>query len=407
MSIEVRAIDPGELGAMMRAVSLGFGFDADPRGLESWAEVNEPERARCAFDGAEVVGTLGAYSFDFAVPGGSLQAGGTTQVTVRATHRRRGILRAMLQAHFDDVRERGEPIAVLWASEAAIYGRFGFGCASELARVEVERARGGFARPVDGGGRCRLLEPDEAKQRLPELYASLWRERPGSFARSETWWKVRHFADPAAMRAGASALRRVVYERDGEARGFMQYRTKMHPDEHGLPRGELAIFELHGADPTARAALWRQALDVDLIDRVTWWNAPLDDPLPWLLADPRRAMRRVRDALWVRVIDVPRALAGREYAREGRLALAVSDPILAENTGTWLVEGGPSGAKCTRVRAPADLELDVEALGAVYLGGIRPSLLAHAGRIRGTRDALARADAMFSWSPLPWCPEIF
>jgi len=408
MSLEIRAIEPGELGAMLQAVSLGFGFDADPRRIdESWGRINEAERTRCAFDGNQIVGTLGAYSFDLAVPGGTLPLGGTTQVSVRATHRRRGVLRAMMDAHLDDVRARGEPLAGLWASEAGIYGRFGYGCASQLTAIEIERSRSAFARPLEAGGRTRLLDAATARAELPPLYESLWRARPGSFARPTAWWDARHFADPSAMRGGASALRRVLYERDGEARGFLQYRTKMHGDGHGLPRGELQIFELHGADPEARAALWRLALDVDLIDRIQWWNAPIDDPLFWLLADPRRAMRRVRDGLWIRIVDLPRALAGRSYTREGSVVLAVSDPMLPENGGTWLLEGGPGGAKCARTDASADLELDVEALGAIYLGGFAPSALAHAGRIRGTRDALARADAMFPWSPLPWCPEIF
>jgi predicted acetyltransferase len=405
--IEIRPVTPDETAALVQAVNLGFGFDADPRRTESWSELNELERTRCAFDGRELVGTLGAYSFELAVPGATLPLAGTTQVTVRATHRRRGVLRAMIQAHFDDVRARGEPLAALWASEAGIYGRFGYGCASELAAIEVERSRSAFARPPASGGRLRLLEGEAAQSELAELYERLWRGRPGCFARPPRWWKGRHFADPVALRGGASGLRRVIYERDGSAQGFLQYRTKMHNDPHGLPRGELIIFELHGVDAGARAALWRYALDVDLIDRVSWWNAPLDDPLFWLLADPRRAMRRIRDNLWLRPIDVARALAGRCYAREGRLSLQVADALISDNTGSWLLEGGPAGAKCTRVAGPADLELDVEALGGIYLGGMRPSALAHAGLIRGERDALARADSMFAWHPLPWCPEIF
>jgi predicted acetyltransferase len=407
MSVNVRAIAADEVGAMLHAVSLGFGFDGDPRVLEAQATVNEVARNRCAFDGRDIIGTLGAYSLDLAVPGATVATAGTTQVSVRASHRRRGVLRALMAAHFEDVRARREPLAALWASEAGIYGRFGFGCASDLARVEIERAHADFARPLEGSGRCRMLDAAAAARELPEIYEALWRARPGSFARSQAWWDARHLADPAPLRGGASALRRAVYERDGAALGFVQYRTKMAGDEHGLPRGEMIIGELHGADAQARAALWRFALDVDLIDRIWWWNAPLDDPLPWLLTDARRAMRRVRDGLWLRIMDVPRALSGRCYACEGRLTLQVSDGILIENTGSWSLEGGPQGAKCTRGAAAADVELGVDALGAIYLGGVRPSALAQAGWIRGEPAALARADAMFSWDRLPWCPEIF
>ncbi|MGE0386889.1 MAG: GNAT family N-acetyltransferase [Gammaproteobacteria bacterium] len=405
--IEVRVIEPEELPAMVQAMGQGFGFDLDPRGGEGWSQTLERDRTRCAFDGAEIIGTSGAHSFQLAVPGATLPAGGTTVVTVRATHRRCGVLRSMMQAHFEDVRERAEPLAVLWASEAGIYGRFGYGCASELAAIEVERAHGSFARPVVPGGDLRLLDGDTARTELPTLYESLWRARPGSFARSDRWWDARHFSDPASMRGGASALRRVLYERGGVARGFLQYRTRMRNDGHGLPRGELQIVDLHGADAEARAALWNYSLSVDLIDRVTWWNAPIDDPLAWLLADPRRVMRRLRDGLWLRVIDLPRALAARRYACAGRLVLRVQDTLFADNDGTWLLDGCPDGATCTRTSARSDVELDAEALGAIYLGGIRPSVLAHAGRIHGAAAVLARADAMFGWSPLPWCPEIF
>ena len=407
MDCEIRAARAGEVGEFYRQMALGFGGDPAEGVDEGFAAFLETGRTRCAFDGGELVGTLGVHSLELAVPGGVLATGGTTMVTVRPSHRRRGLLTRMMDAHLDDAAERGEPLAALWASESQIYERFGYGCASELCRIDVERAHADFADPSGFAGRCRLLDVERARELLPPLYEKLWRDRPGHFSRSKPWWEVRHFSDLEWKRAGASALRFAFYERDGEACGYLQYRQRAKSDDSGLPRGRLHVVEMQAADPEARAALWHHALGVDLVDEVQAWNQPLDDPLFWLLADPRRARRSLRDALWVRVLDVPGALAGRRYAVEGRLVLQVRDERRPRNSGVYALDGGPGGAECARSAAPAEIELDVADLGAVLLGGSRVAALAGAGRIRGEAAALARADRLFAWDPPPWCPEVF
>ena len=407
MSYAIRAASRDEVGEFYRQMALGFGWDVAEGADEGFAAFLEAERSQCAFDGGEMVGTLGTHSLDLAVPGGVLATGGTTMVTVRPSHRRRGILRQMMRAHLDEAAGRGEPLAALWASESQIYERFGFGCASELCRIAVERAHSGFAEIPEFSGRCRLLTLEEARRHLPPVYEKLWRDRPGHFARSPLWWEARHFSDLVWKRAGASALRFALYERDGEARGYLQYRQQARSDDSGLPRGRLHVVELQAEDADARAALWHHALGVDLIDEVQAWNQPLDDPLYWLLADPRRARRSLRDGIWVRVLDVPAALAGRRYAVEERLTLQVSDAMRPENAGTYVLEGGPDGAECSRGTEPAEIELDVADLGSVLMGGSRVAILARAGRIRGEARDLARADRFFAWDPPPWCPEIF
>ena len=407
MSYPIRAISRDEVGEFYRQMALGFGWDPAEGMAEGFAAFLESERTRCAFDGDDIVGTLATHSLELAVPGGVLATGGTTMVTVRSSHRRRGILRQMMSSHLDEVAGRGEPLAALWASESQIYERFGFGCASELCRIVVERAHSEFAETPEFSGRCRLLTPEEARRQLPAVYEKLWRGRPGHFARSPLWWEARHFSDPPWKREGGSALRFALYERDGEACGYLQYRQQAKSDEANLPRGRLHVVELQAEDAEASAALWHYALGVDLIEMVQAWNRPPDDPLFWLLADPRRVRRSLRDALWVRILDLPAALAGRRYAVEGRVTLQVSDALRPDNSGTYVLEGGPGGAECARGGGPPDLELDVAELGAALMGGSRLATLARAGRVRGAPEAVARADRFFAWDPPPWCPEIF
>lgn len=407
MSLSIRPVDRDELPALERALGWGFGGDPVPEESERFASMLELDRTRCVFDDAELVGTSGAFSLDLAVPGGTIPTGGTTIITVRATHRRRGLLRAMMREHLHDVQERGEPLAALWASESSIYARFGYGPAADIWRFGVERAHAAFARPFEGAGRCRLVERPEAEKILPDVYQALWRERPGHFARSAAWWENRHLYDPERYRDGASAYRYAIYEEAGEPRGYAQYRIKSDYDAAALPSGSLRVVHLEGLDPTAREALWRHAFDVDLISKVETWNQPADCELPWLLADRRRAVGRTRDGLWVRLLDIPAALEGRRYAAEGRVVFDVRDPSWPENDGCYELEAGPDGASCRRTTAEPEIRLDVCDLGAVYLGGHRLRTLARARRVDGAAAALARADAMLCWDPAPWCPEIF
>ena len=406
MDFSIRPIRQDELPALDRALGWGFGGDPVPEEPNRF-DAAFLERCRCVFDGKEMVGTCGAFGLDLAVPGGTLATAGTTIVTVRASHRRRGLLRAMMQEHLRDVEERGEPLAALWASESSIYARFGYGPAADLWHFEVERAHADFARPSEAAGRCRQVELPEAEKILPEVYEQLWRDRPGHFARSASWWEHRHLHDPQRGRGGASAYRYVIYEEAGRPRGYVQYRIKSNYDAAGLPRDALRVMHLEGLDAAARGALWRYVFEVDLVEKVLAWNQPADCELPWLLADRRRAVSSPRDALWVRLHDIPAALAGRRYAAEGRVVFGVRDAFWPGNSGSYALEAGPDGAACRRTSEHPEIQLDACDLGSVYLGGHRLRTLARAGRAEGSKSALERADAMLGWDPAPWCPEIF
>ena len=407
MTFSIRAITEEERPDFRQMMGLVFNFDPTDEGVESFNAILETERTICAFDGEKMIGTAGAFSLDMTVPGGSLPTAGTTMVTVLSTHRRRGALRRMMRAHLDEAREHGDVLAGLWASESSIYGPFGFGPAAMMISAEIDRRHAAFAGPPLGSGRVRLVELDEAKRLLPIVYEQARLARPGMYARSAVWWEHSTMRDPENRRGGATSYRYAVYEEDSAPRGYVQYRAKEEWDDDGFPNGEVRVSDLQAVDLAASDAIWRYVSSIDLIRKISHWNLPIDDPLLWLLAEPRRLTRRISDSLWICLIDIPAALAGRRYAREGRLTIGVRDDFSPENTGTYRLETSGPEADCTPTTTDPDLQLTAADLGSIYMGGIRLRELALAGRIEGSAEAIAQADAMFQWHPAPWCPEVF
>jgi predicted acetyltransferase len=389
----------------------------------------EFDRSVAAFDGGMVVGTAGAYTFRLTVPGQrALPAAGVTWVAVLPSHRRRGVLSAMMRHQLADVASRGEPLAVLWASEAAIYPRFGYGRGMWQADFTLNRGEGVLAGtvPADPALRIRIAEPAAALPELAKVYDAVLPSRPGFIARTDTWWQ-REIFDPAEWRQGASPLRCVVAEDDSGPRGYALY-SAIHRWDHGssLPNDSLTVRELVGTDAAARAALAAHLLSRDLTAEFRFPDRPVDDPLLSQLADPRRARPRLTDGLWVRIVDVPAALAGRRYAAPVDVVLEVRDELRPANAGRWRLAttapaatgwsgGTGSGgtgleASCVAAEpgAPADVTLGVTELGAAYLGGTRLGELAGAGLVaEGRPGAIRELSTALAWDPAPWCPVHF
>jgi len=297
-------------------------------------------------------------------------------------------------------------VSGLWSSDAVIYGRFGYGVAAEGDELALGPDPGLAGA---GGDTIELLADADAATHLPAIYARAAADRPGMFARSAPWWTLRRFTDRVDLRRGRSPRRHVVARRGAELTGYVVYRQQLAFDD-GRPAGALDVEELVALDATAEASLWQHVTTIDLFPRVSYWNAATDAVVPWLAADRRRVTRRRRtDTLWLRIGDVAAALAARRYLVADRLDLAVRVPDEAEVTRVELtVEGGVG--RCAAGAAAggaAELEVDLAALGAIYLGGTAPSVLARAGRIRGSAAAIARADALFRWPVAPWCAEVF
>ena len=396
--MEVRRAESGEILAGLTPVSHYFGSVPAEDTAQRFARVLRPERMHVAEEEGKIVGGASVFEFQLTVPGAIVPAAGVTIVGVLPTHRRRGILTQLMRAQLDDVHERGEPVACLWASEETIYGRYGYGMAALCGDIEILRVYGGFRRPPEHGGVFRLLSHEEALEVIPPVWARVAAETPGMFARPHEWWEARALYDPESRRDGAGEMMRVVLERDGEALAYALYRVKMD-FESGSSTGEVRVLEAMGVSPEATAGIWRYLLDVDWLDRLQAELLPVDHPLFLLLEQPRRLRFRLADSLWLRLVDVGAALAARSL--EGDVVLEVGDAFCPWNEARYVLDG-------SKTREDADLRLDVSDLATVYLGGFSFAQLLRAGRVEEiTEGAVARADAAFRTDRAPWCPEIF
>ena len=404
MTFELRPTTDEEFPVFARQLEDAFGFHFDEANIDEFRSTTEIERTIAACDGDQIVGTAGAYSFELTVPGGvQVDAAGVTIVTVRSTHRRRGILRSMMAHQLDDVAQRGEPIAILTASESLIYGRFGYGLATLGASWKIDTDHAQLAHASRSDGRIRMSDAAEIGEHAPRLYDVRRTEIPGAVTRSDAWWKV-WLKDRPFERDGASARWYVVHENGhGQIDGFLAYR-RVRKWAAGVAQDELRADQLYGVDDDVEAALWQYMFDHDLVGTVSASSRPVDEPMRWRLADPRRIVTtEVTDKLWLRILDVPAALSSRHYGTDDRLVIEVDDRFRPETSDRYLLEGAPNGAACTRTDAEPDLTMDIADLGAIYLGGVTATALRRAGRITEQRpDAAARADTLFLSTPAPW-----
>lgn len=405
----LRSVGPDEMRAFFEAVFNAFGEDIKDSFFDAEMLTAEPERTLAAFDGDAIVGNAGAFTFDMAVPGGRLPAAGVSYVGVAPTHRRRGLLTSMMRHQFRDVQDRNEPLAILWASEAAIYGRYGYGVATSKYGIEIDRvdARLRADCPTDDSVSLHLVGADE----MPAVIAAVDPAvpvRPGSLRRDKNWiaWMLVDIEDD---RNGFSALRHVVARRGAEPVGYALYRTKngaVRP--YNLADGEATVWQQQALTPAVDAMLTRYLLSLDLVRRVRWWNQPLDSSLPHLLVDPRQARTTVTDAMHLRIVNVPVALAGRRYLTPLDVVIEVTDPLITGNAGRWRLRGDRERAVCGPTDGPADLTMDVEALGAIYLGGTSLASLAAAGRVSSqSPDTVRDVSVAFGWDVQPLCLTTF
>ncbi len=410
----IRVPAPDQMRTYMVPVQLAFAETFSEAEVDDWLKLVEPDRWLGAFedDASElVVGCASAQSMRLTVPGGEVAVAAITGVGVRPDHRRQGVLRALMRRQLADVHERREPVAALWASEGAIYGRFGYGLAVLDGYIEASTGRTAYARRWPQEGRVRILEEEESAELIPAVYDVMRAETPGALSRSDTWWRSAILADPEYSRHGAGPKFRVVYEYEGRPEGYAIYRVKDDWDHSG-PKNVLLVREAVTTTPRALRELWRYLFDVDLVRTVRVQRAPVPNPLQYLLAEPRALGLLANDGLWLRIVDLPGALAARRYGTADELVLEVTDESCPWNAGRWRLrsrdESGSVTAAATRVDEEPHLALDIADLAAVYLGGTRPSDLARAGRIEERRPgALRRADAMFTAERTPWCTTMF
>jgi predicted acetyltransferase len=411
-ALPIRTATPDQVRAFFAPLMAAFGDEMTEAQFELESRTLEPGRLIAAFDGDVAVGTAGAYTFRMTVPGGAeVAAAGVTLVGVEPGHRRRGVLRALMRHQLDDVRERGEPVAILWASESAIYQRFGYGLGTLSGSFEIERGRTAWLRPWEPEGRMRLVGVDEALATIPPVYERMRAVTPGALTRTSDWWRWGLLHDAEHMRRGAGPKFRYLFEVDGDAEGYAIYRPKGDWDDRG-PKGKLLVVEAMALTPRAVRGVWGFLFGVDLMRTVNADRQPVPHPLQLALADPRALGLAAGDGIWVRLVDLPAALVARRYGAAGELVLDVTDAFCPWNAGRWrLVASGESGlaaAILERTDTPADLAVDATDLGAAYLGTFRLSELARAGRVGElVPGALRRADALFGSDRAPWCVTMF
>lgn len=394
------------LEAWSRAASYGFHEEFHAESLDVDRKVFELDRSYGHTVDGRWVSTFGALTRRLQVPGGAdVDVAAVTMVTVHAPYRRRGLLSAMMRRQLEDCVARGEPLAVLWASESVIYGRYGFGPAVPRRLVRGRTRRLAFRPEVPTSGSVAEVTLEDLEPVARRLHPAL--RTPGTMARDDDTGWLFPFHDLEHFRDGATALRAAVhYDEAGEPDGFATFRVK-DASEATAPDSEVRVGELWG-EGAAYAGLWRHLLDLDLVRRFRYSNLEADGVLPWLLVDQRAADTRLSDGLFVRVVDVAAALRARAYAAPVDVVIEVDDPVLPDNSGRWRLTTDGTTTSVERTDDPADLALDVRELGTVYLGGVALGELHRAGRVvEHTPGAVVAASAALGWHRAPWCPDFF
>jgi predicted acetyltransferase len=407
----LRPADRSDADAFFGTIESAFGNPVREEDRAVDLRVLEWDRTLVAVDPDHalndgVVATAGIFSFSLTVPGAVVPAAGITVVSVAPTHRRRGLLTALMERQLADIAGR-EPLAVLWASEAPIYGRFGYGPAAYRFRATVGRDAGGVRPEAPAGASVAALPPDAAVPQLRQIYDATAAVRPGLTARDETWWQFR-LHDPEYRHGGGSPLQCVVAHEGGRPTAYALYSVKPEFTRDVVPDGTVQVREALAVTPAGAAAMWRYLTGIDLVARVEVNNLPLDDPLPHLLVDGRRARFGFGESLWARIVDVAAALSARRYAAPVDLVVDVSDARRPANAGRYRLVGDVADARCARSDEEPDLSCDIAALGAAYLGGTPISALAAAGRVVEHRlGAVAEATVAFGWPVAAYCPMVF
>jgi predicted acetyltransferase len=406
--IIIRAVTTDEYPAFATAVIEGFSEDLPGKDFpEILEKVLPPDRTLAAFDGDTIVGTFGGFELDLTVPGGKVKMEGTTVVTVFPTHRRMGLLNDMMVQHLDNAVANEFPVAGLWASESGIYGRFGYGIATYAATRNLDGPVLQFRDGVDVD-RVRRITPEQAADRLPPVFDRVCRKSPGMFARSDVWWEQEILRDEEWMRRGRTSHRIVIHEDADRADGYAIYRQKSGEIDDSHANGTVSVVELIAETPRALASLWNYLSHIDGCPKVRSWNMPVRDGILAMVREPRRFVTTVVfDALWIRILDVEAALSQRTYEHDGTVAFSIADAYRPTTAGTYRLTVSDGVGVCERTQKSTALDIDIDVLGAMYLGGGDLPGYVSAERLRGPDADVATLHRIFSTLRDPWCNQVF
>ena len=406
--LSLRPLTEADLDRFIEVDTIAFlEVPSSPEQTDWQRRFLETDRTIGVFDGQTQVGGASMFTMSLTVPEGrQVPMAGVTWVSMLPTHRRRGGLKKMMRHQLDTLHETGaEPVAGLTASHPAIYGRFGYGHATSAVSLTIPRAHNALRLPPGTDDvTLRLVDPKSAVEICKEKYSRTVLLRPGMLEKPD-WWYEYDIADLPEQRGGMSSLRLVLAERDGVPVGYATYRTKVTGPGHD---GEAKVRGVYADDPAAYAALWRMLLNIDLTNATVVEPIPVDDPLLAMLESLRYAEPTVRDSLFVRLVDVDRALAARTYAAPIDAVIEVVDEFCPWNAGRWRLVGDEKGASCERTDSAADLTVAVRELGSIYLGGITLRELAAAGQVtEHTTGAVRAVSKAFATDIQPWLPVEF
>lgn len=407
MAVEIRTITPAELHPWSVAVRRGFLSPSEVDDSQQRRPFIPLKRTWGAFDGEPIVATLRSFPVELTLPGAiPAAAAAVTQVTTTATHRRQGLAGQLVTADLVSCRERGEPLSVLIAAEWPIYGRWGYGPATESQSFTIDTRRTRVAETSSAS--LEFVDVAEFRRAAAELYDRIRRRQVGEISRPDWFWDVDLGLIALPARPEVPPAFHVLARDDGGAViGALRYRVETTWDAM-LPAATVTVDVLMSRDGDADIALWSYLLSIDLVTEVNAKDRPVDEVLPWLLTDPRRARASKRhDFLWCRIVDVPGALSARRYRVEGSAVLEITD-AQGLAAGRYELAGGPAGAQCAVSTRSADLSMPVMTLGAILLGGYSLRHLARAGWAEEHRTgALDSTDLMFSTAASPWCSTWF
>lgn len=409
MALEIRPNTIDEFKNLKQTNARASGLIYSDSDIDTFRLLFDPERSLCAFENGKIVGNVASYYTDMTIPGGTfLPTAGVAQVSVQATHRRKGILTMLMRRQLNEINERDEPIAFLGASETAIYGRFGYGVSSFIQEWEFDKHNNTkFINGFNPKGQIQFIEIEDAKKIFPDVYEKIRPSRPGFVSRKRANWDNNTGWDWVFKKStlfGQNPNRFFIkYTVNSETQGYAIYKV----NQTGPFAGELTIMELMALNIDAYKSLWRFCLDMDLVNTVKAPDRPLDDPILWMLQNSRRK-RTLTDSGWLRIVNAEKALAKRAYSFEGEINLQIEDKVCDWNDGIFNLQGSPLGAKCNRSSEKADIVISASSLASIYFGTTSFSNLFSAGLVEeNTPGSIQIADSMFRTNNYPWFTDIW
>lgn len=406
--IDYRPVTEDEFPAFAKALADGFSVDVpDADFTDLIRTFHAPESTLGAFDGDEIVGTFAGLSVDLTIPGGSIPMVGTTAVTVFPTHRRMGVMNEMMRLHLDNAVENGYAVAGLWASETSIYGRYGYGIATYADTITMVARDIRFRDGIDID-RVARISVEDALAALPPVFDQVLGHTPGMYSRSQEWWELEVLHDAEWRRRGKTSLRIVVHETPDGPDGYAIYRHESGDSDDGHSGKTVHIVEVTAATERAHASLWSYLTNIDGSPNVRHWNSRIDDPLPMKLVEPRRIKVDSQfDALWILILDVTTALEARTYEQDGSVKFTVTNAFRPDVEGGFELTVTEGVASCVRIEGETDISVDLDVLGALYLGGGDALAYFAAGRLRADAEAADRIHQLFRTAQQPWCNQVF